>query len=233
VTVKNRLLAAAIIALTSFSCRTLPFPDPHLEGAYGESLRKWTRTVALYAGLETHAFARLIYLSPDFIEAQSKQIALLRAELPDQTEATREKMLTDDHAPTFFAIAYIPDRTANDWQKKDGSVWRIAINVGLGEISPASVQRIEPPFDAELRALYPYLDDYSVAYVIKFPEPAVPQPKPGEMPIQFSLTEASVVIAGALGKMDFHWRLDGGPETPSTGTQPAPMEHKHESPKTP
>jgi hypothetical protein len=221
-----------MIAIASFSCRTLPFPDPHLEGEYGAALKTWTRTVSLYSGLETRAFVRLIYLSPQFIEAQAKQIALLRAELPDQAAATREKMLADDHAPTFFAVVYIPDRTANDWNSTS-SVWRIALNLGLGETPPDKVTRYEPPFDAEQRALYPYLDDYSVAYAIRFPEPSLPAANPGEPPIQFTPTEASVVIAGALGKMTFHWRMDGGPEEPSKGEQPVPALKQTESPKPP
>ena len=44
----RRLLAFATIAL-AISCRSLPFPDPQLEGEYGMSLKKWTRKVALYS----------------------------------------------------------------------------------------------------------------------------------------------------------------------------------------
>jgi hypothetical protein len=222
----KRFLVPAIIALTSFSCRTLPFPDPHLEGEYGLALKTWTRTVALYGGLETRAFVRLVYLSPQFLEAQAKQLSLLRAELPDQARITREKLLADNASPTFFAVAYIPDHTADDWQKKD-SVWRIALNMGLGEMQPTSVKRFDPPFSAELRALYPYLDDYQTGYVIRFPDPRLPQPAPGEPQVRFIPAEANVVIAGAPGKMSFHWRMDGGPEEPSTGTQPAPQETPH------
>jgi len=222
-------VAAAIIALASFSCRTLPFPDPHLEGGYGKSLKKWTRTVALYSGLETRAFVRLIYMSPEFVEAQAKEVSLLRAELPDQAAATLEKLREDNSKPSFFAVVYIPDRTANDWQNKD-TVWRIALNVGLGEQPPQKVQRFETPFNAELRALYPYLDDYSVAYRLQFDEPAPPPSAPGAPPVNFTFNELSVKVASALGKMVFHFRLDGGLEEPSIGVQPG-VEEKHQAPK--
>ena len=60
---RRRFLAVAMVAFAT-ACRTLPFPEPHLEGEYGQALKKWTRRVALYAGLETRAFVRIVYLSP-------------------------------------------------------------------------------------------------------------------------------------------------------------------------
>jgi hypothetical protein len=228
----RRFVAAAIIAVTSFSCRTLPFPDPHLEGEYGVVLKQWTRTVALYSGLETRAFVRLVYLSPQFIEAQAKQLSKMRAELPDQAAATLQKLRDENRNPSFFAVTYIPDKTANDWQNRD-SVWRIALNMGYGEQSPTSVTRFEPPFNAELRALYPYIDDYSIAYRLQFPQPRPPPAGPGGTQVSFTPTEATVIIAGALGKMTFHYRLDGGPEQPSVGEQPMPELQRPETPQSP
>jgi hypothetical protein len=233
-----------MIAATSFSCKTLPFPDPHLEGDYGKALKQWTRKVALYSGLETRAFVRLVYLSPQFVDAQAKVISQMRAELPDQAAATLQKLRDEDRSPTFFAVVYIPDHTANDWQAKD-SAWRIALNMGLGEQPPRKVTRYETPFTAELRALYPYLDEYSTAYRIEFPDPEPPQGSPPQSsppqgsppqsspPQSFAPTEAAVIIAGALGKMSFHFRLDGGPEQPSVGEQSIPDQKRPESPKPP
>jgi hypothetical protein len=218
-------IAFTIIALAAASCRSLPFPDPHLEGEYGKSLKRWTRTVALYSGLETRAFVRMVYLSPEFVAGQAQELARMRAELPDQAAATLSRMREEYRQPSFFAIVYLPDRTANDWNERQ-SVWRIALNLGLGEQPPDRVVRYERPFNAELRALYPYLDDYSTAYLIRFPEPAstpqqisgptaqVPAPRPLE---SFIPAEAHMVVAGAPGKMTFNWRLDGGQERASTG----------------
>jgi hypothetical protein len=228
----RRFVAAAIVAVTTFSCRTLPFPDPRFEGEYGMALKQWSRSVALYSGLETRAFVRLVYHSPAFVEAQAKQLSTMRAELPDQAAATLQKLREEAQTPTFFAVTYIPDRTANDWQSKD-SVWRIALNMGYGEQAPSRVTRFEAPFSAELRALYPYLDDYSVAYRVQFPQPEAPEAAPGGQRVSFTPTEATVIIAGALGKMTFHYRLDGGPEQPSLGEQPMPDLKRPESPKPP
>ena len=229
-----------MVAFISISCRSLPFPDPHLEGEYGKAIKRWTRTVAVYSGLETRAFARMIYLSPDFVTAQAQEISRMRAELPDQAAATLARMREEYRPPTFFAIAYMPDSTANDWNEPD-SVWRIALNQGMGERAPDHIVRYERPFNAELRALYPYLDDYSTAYLIRFPAPPsspqgvnataaqVPPPRPLE---SFIPAEVHLVVAGALGRLSFNWRLDGAPEALSTG-EAGPEQKPATTPKPP
>jgi hypothetical protein len=192
--------ALAWVALLGIApaCRTLPFPEPQLTGEYGLVLGKWTRSVALYSGLETRGFCRAVYLSPEFVDAQAKTISEMRAELPDEAQRTRDRLRALAATPTVFAIFYTPDKLSNDWNEKD-SVWRIAFNLGLGQVAPQKIERFERPFNAELRTLYPYIDDYSVAYVIHFPGQSAPA--------GFTATELEMVVAGALGKMDFKWNL--------------------------
>jgi hypothetical protein len=163
--------------------------------------------VALYSGLETRAFVRVVYQSPEFVEAQARELSRIRAELPDQAAATLSQMRDQYRQPSFFVIAFMPDKSANDWNSTS-SVWRIALNLGMGEQPPERVERYEPPYNAEMRALYPYLDDYSVAYELRFPPP---------VQANFTPTDATLIAAGALGKMTFNWRLDNGPEQPSLG----------------
>lgn len=189
-------LAALLVLVTA--CRTLPFPEPQLVGEYGQSLTKWTRNATLYSGLETRGFCRVVYLSMEFVDAQAKKISEMRAELPDEAQRTRERLRAQAATPTVFAIFYTPDKLANDWNEKN-SVWRIALNLGLGQVEPQRIERLERPFNAELRALYPYLDDYSVAYVIHFPGQSAPA--------DFTSNEAEMVVAGAPGKMEFKWNL--------------------------
>ncbi len=224
----RRFVSFAIIAAASVSCKSLPFPDPHLESDYGQTLKRWTRTVAAYHGLETRAFVRVVYLSPEFVTVQAQELSKMRAELPDQAAETLARLREEYRQPTFFAITYIPDHGANDWNEPE-SVWRIALNLGEGERRPDRVLRFERPFNAELRALWPYLDEYSTAYLIRFPEPSAPTQETNTTTAQvpatraqesFTPSEANLVVAGALARLAFHWRLDGKPEPPSTGEAP-------------
>ena len=180
------------------ACRSLPFPEPELEGEYGKTLALWTRSVAIYSGLETRGFCRVVYLSPDFVDAQAKKISQMRAELPDEAQQTREKLRAKAATPTVFAVFYSPDKQSNDWNEKN-SIWRIALNVGLGEVEPEKIERYDRPFNAELRTLYPYLDDYSVGYLIHFPRQQAPP--------DFRPTDAQMIVAGAPGKVEFKWTL--------------------------
>jgi len=224
----RRWLVCAVLLVCG--CSRLPFPDPRLEGEYGAALKKWTRQVALYSGLETRAFVRVVYLSPEFVQIQAQELSKMRAELPDQAAQTLANLREQYRQPSFFAVAYMPDRTANDWNESN-SVWRLALNLGAGERAPDRVLRYESPFNAEQRALYPYIDDYSVAYLIRFPDPQSPA-MPAQAQQQFTPVEAQVICAGALGKMLFRWRLDGGPETPSSA-EPGQEQGPVPSPKLP
>jgi len=195
-----RFATVALASLVLCACRTLPFPEPELEGDYGKLLRKWTVEKALYSGLETRGFCRVVYLSDEFVDAQARKISEMRAELPDQAARTRQRLHAAASTPTLFAVFYTPDKLSNDWNERN-SVWRIALNLGMGQVEPERIERIERPFNAELRALYPYLDDYSVAYVMHFP---LQQAPPG---LEYPPSEADLVVAGALGKLEFKWDL--------------------------
>ena len=194
----RRRTSVAVALVLLGACRTLPFPEPELEGEYGKKLALWTRSVAIYSGLETRGFCRVVYLSPDFVDAQAKKISQMRAELPDEAQQTRERLRAQTASPTVFAIFYSPDKQSNDWNDRE-SIWRIALNLGLGEVAPQKIERFDRPFNAEQRALYPYLDDYSVGYMIHFPRQQAPP--------DYRPTEAELIVAGAPGKMAFHWNL--------------------------
>ena len=228
----RRALAVVVLALAA-ACRTLPFPDPELEGDYGKALKQWTRKVALYSGLETRAFVRVVYLSPDFVNAQALEISRMRAEQPEQAAQTLARLREQYRQPSFFAIVYVPDRNANHWNAPD-SVWRLALNMGTGERAPDRIQRFDVPFSTEQRALYPYIDEYSVAYLLRFPDPSAPAPgSAARLASQtFAPTEAQLIAAGAPGQMKFHWRLDGGPEPPSVA-EPGPTQQPATTPKQP
>lgn len=194
------VLAAALAGALA-ACRSLPFPEPHLEGEYGRLLHAWTREQALYQGLENRAFAQVVYLSPQLIEAQAELISGLRAEPAPARARTLERMRAEAAAPSFFAVVRTPDRNWNDLESRT-SVWRVAVDYGAGQFEPEKVERLEKPWSAELQKLYPYLDEYAVAYRLHFPAAAAQAAPPvgSKAPLVPSL-----VMAGALGQMRFDW----------------------------
>ena len=200
---------AATISLLICACATLPLPEPDYQGPYGKALKKATRTVTLYSGLETRAFVRATYLSPEFVTAQAAELSRVRAEPPGETAARLARMLGEAKTPSFFVAFHTPIKEWNDWQDPS-SVWRLAVDLGHGQIERPKVTRIDRP-DPELLTMYPYLDVYSIGYVLHFE--GEPQPAPAATlaggTIQSALGQVQFIAAGVLGLIKLEWALPG------------------------
>ena len=199
---------AALLALTS-ACSTLPVAEPRYEGAYGLSLAKATRKAMLYSGLETRALVHATWLSPEFITAQAAELSRLRGEPPTVAQARLARMLAENKSPSFFVALHTPQKEWNDWQEPS-SIWRIAVDLGKGQIDKPKVTRIERP-DSETLTLYPYLDVFSIGYVLHFE--GDPQPTLGETlaagSIHSALGQIELIASGVLGQLRREWVLRG------------------------
>jgi len=185
--------AAQLAAVLFAGCVSLPISESTPPGPYGAALDKATRRATLYSSLETRAFVRATYLSPEFITAQAAEISRLRAEPAEQAAARLARMREENKAPGFFVALHTPEKSWNDWNEPN-SVWRLAADVGKGEIDKPKIQRVERP-DAETLALYPYLDSFSVGYVLRF-EGSGPAADGGRV---------RLMAAGALGQIRLEW----------------------------
>ena len=173
-------------------CRSIPFPEPKLEGEYGAALKAATREAALFDNLETRAFVHVIQVTPQLAEAQADKLSALRGEPPTVAAARKTKARDEaQQRPVFFAIVSTPSAQWNDWEQK-GSAWRIALGPDYLRV-PLKVERFERPFTVELLALYPYLDDFHTGYRLEFEGKVEAAPR--------------LQIAGALGKMTFDWSV--------------------------
>ena len=193
------------------SCSTLPIPDPSYVGVYGAALKKATRRATIYEGLETRAFVRATYLSPEFTAAQAAEISRIRGEPPSEAATRLAKMLDENKVPSFFVALHTPVKEWNDWDEPK-SVWRIAVDLGHGQIDAPKVVRVERP-DAEMLALYPYWDTFSIGYFLRFT--GDPQPAPSGSvtggTMSAALGRMQFVAAGALGRLNLEWTLPGFP----------------------
>lgn len=183
--------ALAVIASCALlaGCRGLPFPEAKLEGDYGVALKAETRTAALYDRLETRAFVHLVRLSPGLLDLQSAEVSSMRAESLPLAAARREALRKQYPPRSFFAVVHTPIAAWNDWDLP-ASVWSVVLTADGVQTPPEKVERLPRPFSAELRALFPYLDDFCEAYVLRYPAGAR-----GE----------KVLAAGVLGRMEFDW----------------------------
>lgn len=186
-----RALALCALAFTLGSCRGLPFPEPTLDGPYGQALRRETRTGAQYSHLETRAFVRMVRLTPELVDLAAAMVAERRGEGPALAKARRDAWIAELDAPTFIAVVHTPEASWNDWDSAK-SVWTIVMVDGETQAKPEKVTRLEKPFTPEQQALYPYLDDFAQGYRIRFPPGTKGQ---------------RIQAAGVLGKLDFDWSV--------------------------
>lgn len=142
--------------------------DGAQESAYRAAYEKETVQRQVYALFDTRMFTSSTFLSADFREARVRRIATFQKLPPEevqsriQTErAEREKY--DD----FIVGVHMNDLRYDDFGRRN-SIWRVVLETAAGEVKPESVLRLGR-VDLNLRALYPTMGAFWVAYRFRFP----------------------------------------------------------------
>lgn len=139
--------------------------------SYNSILKKWTRHESVYVwdNLEARVIWNVTYLSEEYREASRKKLGRL------YEWSTREHQLhvAEDQKDlgeydVFFVGVYAGSSQYSEIGKDTGR-WRIVLDTGNGlEVEPAQFSRVT--ITEVERALYPYLDRWSQAYLLKFPK---------------------------------------------------------------
>jgi len=175
-------------------------PSESAEKDYQATLKRYSDHAEVYDVLDTRVFAGMTYQSWPFREARVQRVALFQEQPRELVEKnlTAERATFDSFHEFFFGV-YSASYRFDDFDRKD-SMWRIALVTESGETTPVSVERIGRS-TLNLRAIYPYLDDFWVAYRIRFARNAssgVPVIPPGS-------TRFIVRVASTVGRADFHF----------------------------
>jgi hypothetical protein len=187
-------LVAAFLALAGCghvpTPGTQPVPGPD-EGAWAVERDAHTRSVKLYDGLATRAFATATWEAPSVRTARAERTATWKA----MTAEERAKALAAEDAAAssfdeFTISLFTADHNDNDLTFSQ-TVWRISIVAadGTESIGPKVT---EVRADALVRTLYPYVGDFDTVYRVRFAR----RPEATEKPFVLR-------IAGPRGRMDF------------------------------
>lgn len=138
---------------------------------YSSLLKKWTRhdEVFVWENLEARMVWSATYLSGGFRDVRREKIA----DLYEWDPAKRAKAEEEDRAETktydvFFVGIYAGSSQWPEIGKDDGQ-WRIVLEAeGRDPVDAVDFQRI--PITQLERTLYPYLDKWSNAYLLRFPK---------------------------------------------------------------
>ena len=170
------------------------------ENDYERVLKDWTREDRLYDGLESKLFVHATFHSPEF-----RKCFLLRH--PDVygrgSETARRLALTlpdGDEDIEFFFSAFTTDIKWNDFDQDD-SIWRVELKSNHSESVDGEVTRVKTT--ANLRAIYPFISDFSRTYVVRFPRTDAS----GKPVLSSSSEEIELHFRSALGGAKLMWKL--------------------------
>jgi hypothetical protein len=137
---------------------------------YQTVLKKWTRSQIIYSQFETQAHISATYQSPEFNRAYLNEYFRIY-HLKDRERETREdirKGIISDFAEFIF-YAYIPEKTSNDFDRRE-SIWTVfLVNEKGDRIDPVELRRIDP-ITPVITEFFPYINPhYGVSYRLRFP----------------------------------------------------------------
>jgi hypothetical protein len=152
---------------------TIGDPAPTLantveERRYREVLARYSGQAEIYARLDTHLFAGATFLTWPMREARAMRLASFKA-MTDPERAALLLAERDAHQAAHEVVlgVWVVDSRFDDFDRKD-SIWRVALVSGTTEVLPQTIERVGR-VDLNLRALYPYMGEFWVAYRVRFP----------------------------------------------------------------
>jgi hypothetical protein len=171
-----RWLAAAscalLLATACASPQTVSLAPawPERGGDYKTVQQAWTRAGRLRDGFDQVLSVHATFLSPAWRTAWVDR----RVRVERLSPSARATMLEEQHEldAEHYEVALMIttyERTENDLQKGEKSVWRVALIDDHGvELESASIVRDRRP-EKVIRAQFPDLEDFGTAYLARFP----------------------------------------------------------------
>jgi hypothetical protein len=169
---------------------------------YAAVLETWTRDARLYQGFDDKLFVKATYHAPELRRA----FAIAFPDIYGHGGEVTRRELVDlsgdvEQSHTFFLSVYTPNRKWNDLNKAD-SIWRIELR-GEGDVAVSPRETIQVKVDANIKAVYPHIDRFEKAYLVRFPQSDITQAVVvGPDTLQFTLR-----LASALGVAEMSWQL--------------------------
>jgi hypothetical protein len=173
-------------------------PDPQKEEQYKTTIERYTSRAEIYDQLDTRVFTAVTYQSWPFREARVRRLGIFQVQPPSLVERNlaNERANFESFHEFFFGV-HVNNYRFDDFDRKD-TIWRMVIVTREGETIPLTVQRIGRS-DLNLRAMYPYLDEFWVAYWMRFPRKTAF----GTDVIPPGTSRFTLRIASTIGRADF------------------------------
>lgn len=173
-----QVVCGVVLAFVLAGCLTTPptvgdpppkVSDAQAEAAYRDILKRYTGTAQIYGGLDTHLFSGATFQTWPFREARVRRLGMFKSMTATEIDALLAAERTDwEQFHVFEFGAWTQDPKFDDFDR-DNSIWRMAMVIDGVEVLPTDVQRVAR-VDQNIRAIYPYMGQFWVAYRMKFPK---------------------------------------------------------------
>jgi len=173
------------------------------EAAYEATIAKFTERGESYNQLDDRIFCAATYQSWAFREARVQRLASFQSRSPEQVlnNLDQERAAYDGYYEFFFG-AHVSDFHFNDFDRPD-SIWRLALIADSSQAQPLLIQRVGRA-DLNMRAIYPYMDEFWVGYWVRFPRNA----SNGSPLLTPGTTRFKLRVASSLGRVDMLFPLE-------------------------
>lgn len=171
--------------------------DPRSEQSYQALLARYTASDEIYSGFDTVLFAAATLQTPAFREARVRRLALFQSLTLRKVEQLLAEERTQAERTHEFLLGVHVDNPRNNDFDRAGSMWNVLLVTPTAEVRPVRVQRLGRS-SQELRALYPYLGTFWVAYRLEFPTVL----EEGTPVIPPDTERVALRIASALGQVE-------------------------------
>ena len=137
---------------------------------YDMVLKTWTRSAKIYQGLDSKMFVTATFHSPEF----RRVFALAFPEIYGHGgNITRRELvdLTHDIEQYLTFLCLLTPRTANGMTWPNRILFGVLSLEGDDDVSVSPTEIIPVKIDANLMAVYPYIDRFDKAYLVRFKLP--------------------------------------------------------------
>ena len=147
-----------------------PVADDNVkEAAWVEMVTKYSDRAQIYDGLDTRLFVGGTWQAPAFVDARVTRVAefqMASAEtLASMLDA--ERLRLKDVSEVFLGM-HVNDPRHDDFDRLN-TIWRITLRACGKDYPMKDITRVGRA-SLNLRAIYPYVDTFWVAYRVRFPK---------------------------------------------------------------
>jgi hypothetical protein len=174
------------------------------KSVYQENFKAWTREGRIYDGLDVRLIAAATYMSSKFRKAFSEEYARIYK----LTELEKDKLISDQENAgagyeDFIFAAYVPEKTWDDFHKKD-SIWKIYLSRDdIEQIKPIEIRKLDKR-DAKTGYFYSYVTPWKSIYRLRFPKLISDQRGDTQ---QNKTGSFKLVLTSVLGSTEMIWDL--------------------------